>query len=143
MLSDIDYKIINLPKILDERGNLTFLENENQIPFSIERLFWIYDVPGGACRGGHAFYKQQEIIIALSGCFDVVVNNGQNKFETITLNRPYYGLYISPMTWRHIENFSTNALALHLSSHKFMESDYIRDFNIFKNIKDNNVSNHL
>ena len=87
--------------------------------------------------------EQQEIIIALSGCFDVIVNDGNNNLKTITLNRPYYGLYISPMTWRHIENFSTNALALHLSSHKFLESDYIRDFNLFKTIKEQNASNNL
>jgi hypothetical protein len=124
-------KIINFPKIIDPRGNLTFFESNSQIPFVIERVFWIYDVPGGSTRGGHAYIKQHEIIIALSGSFDVIVKSKNNIIETFRLNRSYYGLYLPPLCWRHIENFSTNALSLNISSSKFNESDYIRDFESF------------
>jgi dTDP-4-dehydrorhamnose 3,5-epimerase-like enzyme len=121
-------KIIDLPKIVDPRGNLTFLQNQDHIPFDIKRVFWTYDVPGGAQRGGHAYHEQQEFIIALSGSFDVVVTAHSGEKQVYTLNRSYYGLYLPPQTWRHMENFSTNALSLHLSSHIFDASDYIRDF---------------
>ena len=124
--------IINLPKIQDPRGNLTFLQYPNQIPFQIRRTFWTYDVPGGEIRGGHAYHKQEEVIIALSGSFDVVITNLCGSLQKMTLNRSYYGLYLPPKTWRHIENFSTNALALHISSSIFSEEDYIRDFESFK-----------
>lgn len=127
-------KIITLPKIEDVRGNLTFLENDSQVPFVIQRVFWIYDVPGGQLRGGHAYHKQEELIVALSGSFDVVITNLDGKKSTYTLNRSYFGLYIPPKTWRHLENFSTNALALHASSMKFTEQDYIRDFNFYQNL---------
>ena len=123
-------KIINLPKIEDSRGNLSFVEEENHIPFVIERVYWIYDVPGGQMRGGHAFKEQQELIIALSGSFDVLVDNGINN-ERYSLNRSYYGLYIPAGLWRQMENFSTNSLAIVLSSTIFDESDYIRDYNDF------------
>jgi hypothetical protein len=126
------YKIINFPKIQDPRGNLTFLQYINQIPFEIHRTFWTYDVPGGEIRGGHAYYTQEEIIIALSGSFDVVITNADGSLEKFSLNRSYYGLYLPPKTWRHIENFSTNALALHISSKIFSNEDYIRDFENFK-----------
>ena len=119
--------IINLPKIVDERGNLTFIEEENHIPFKIKRVYWIYDVPGGQKRGGHAFKKQQEFIVALSGSFDVVVDNGTEQ-QTFSLNRSYYGLYIPNGLWREMNNFSTNSLALVLSSTEFSEEDYIRDY---------------
>jgi dTDP-4-dehydrorhamnose 3,5-epimerase-like enzyme len=119
--------IINLPKIEDERGNLTFIEEENHIPFKIKRVYWIYDVPGGQKRGGHAFKKQQEFIVALSGSFDVVVNNGTEQ-QTFSLNRSYYGLYIPNGLWREMNNFSTNSLGLVLSSTEFSEEDYIRDY---------------
>jgi hypothetical protein len=125
-------KIIVFPKITDPRGNLTFFENNNQIPFEIKRVFWLYDVPSGETRGGHAYKVQEEIIIALSGSFDVVLTNSNGIRETINLNRPNYGIYLSPKTWRHIENFSTNSVALHLSSETFSEDDYIRDFESFK-----------
>ena len=125
------YKLITLPKIVDARGNLTFVENKSQIPFEIERVFWIHDVPGGEYRGGHAYSSQHEFIIALSGSFDVVINDGNGDIEKITLNRSYMGLYLPPMTWRHMENFSTNALSLHFSSSLYDESDYLRDFNEF------------
>jgi len=120
-------KIIQLPKILDQRGNLSFLESNNHIPFEIKRIFWIYDVPGGEVRGGHAYRESQEFIIALSGSFDVVLNDGL-KERRFALNRSYYGLYVPKMIWRHMENFSTNSLALVLSSTHFMEEDYIREF---------------
>lgn len=124
--------IIDMPKIVDRRGNLSFFENNNHIPFVIERAYWIYDVPGGESRGGHAFKKQEELIIAISGSFDVIVNNGKEE-KCFTLNRSYYGLYIPAGLWRHMENFSTNSLAFVVASTQFDQSDYIRDFNIYKN----------
>jgi hypothetical protein len=127
------HKIIQFPKILDSRGNLSFLENHNQIPFEIKRVFWTYDIPGGEIRGGHAYKTQDEIIIALSGSFDVVISNRNGEKEKINLNRSYFGLYLPANTWRHIENFSTNSLALHISSSKFDKSDYIREPNFNKN----------
>lgn len=128
-------QIIDLPKIQDPRGNLTFLQYPNQIPFEIQRTFWTYDVPGGEIRGGHAYHKQEEVIIALSGSFDVVITNTDGSKEKFSLNRSYYGLYLPPKTWRHVENFSTNALALHVSSKRFSTEDYIRDFKILLNEK--------
>lgn len=129
-------KIIKLPKFDDPRGNLSFVEEENHIPFKIERTYWIYDVPGGQVRGGHAFKEQREFIIALSGSFDVVVNDGKDK-QVYSLNRSYYGLYIPGGLWRQMENFSTNALAVVLSSTKYMESDYIRNYEDFLRYRDN------
>jgi len=120
-------KIINLPKIEDPRGNLSFIEEEKHIPFKIERTYWIYDVPGGQVRGGHAFKEQQELIVALSGSFDVVIDDGINK-QTYSLNRSYYGLYIPAGLWRQMENFSTNSLAMVLSSTHYIENDYIREY---------------
>ena len=121
------YKLIHFPKIADPRGNLTFIENPSQIPFTIKRVFWTYDVPGGEKRGGHAYKHQEEVIIALSGSFDVVIQE-KNERIIFSLNRSYFGLYLPPSTWRHIENFSTNSLALHLSSSVYDEADYVRDF---------------
>jgi len=126
--------ILHLPKILDRRGNLSFIEGDNHIPFTIQRCHWIYDVPGGEKRGGHAYKTTQEFIVALSGSFDVLVNDG-NKDTVFHLNRSYYGLYIPAMNWRQMENFSTNSLALVLSSTKYDAQDYIRNFELFKNIK--------
>lgn len=128
--------IINFPKIQDPRGNLTFLQHSNQIPFEIKRCFWTYDVPGGEIRGGHAYKNQKEIVIALSGSFDVVITNPDGSIEKYSLNRSYYGLYLPAKTWRHIENFSTNSLALHVSSDFFSTEDYIREFEEFKNVID-------
>ena len=127
-------KIIQLPKFPDERGNLSFFENHNQIPFEIKRVHWIYDVPGGEDRGGHAFKENQEVVIALSGAFDVLVDDGerQKRFE---LNRSYYGLYIPAGLWRKMENFSTNSFALEFGSVKYSAEDYIRDYNEFLNLK--------
>ena len=126
--------IIDLPKIIDPRGNLTFMENPRNIPFVIERVFWTYDVPGGEKRGGHAYKLQQEIIIALSGSFDVIITHTDGEEQKFQLNRSYYGLYLPPLTWRRMENFSTNSLGLHLSSLQFDELDYFRDFDQFKKI---------
>lgn len=120
-------KLINLPKIEDDRGNLTFLQENTHIPFKVERVFWTYDVPGGEQRGGHAYKRQEEIVIALSGSFDVVITNKNGVKDCYHLNRSYKALYIPPKTWRHIENHSTNAVSLHLSSHKFNADDYIRN----------------
>ncbi|MFA7448711.1 MAG: FdtA/QdtA family cupin domain-containing protein [Weeksellaceae bacterium] len=127
-------RIIELPKIIDPRGNLSFFENSNQIPFDIKRTYWIYDVPGGETRGSHAFKEQQEFIIALSGSFDVVLHDGTKEWK-FSLNRSYYGLYIPNMLWRTIENFSTNSLALIVSDKMYNAEDYIRDFDEFKTIK--------
>ncbi|TCD17335.1 WxcM-like domain-containing protein [Pedobacter psychrodurus] len=121
---------INLPKILDERGNLSFLEQDKHVPFKIERTYWIYDVPGGEVRGGHSYYKNEEIIIALSGSFDVVLNDGINE-KIFSLNRSYYGLYVPNGIWRHMENFSTNALGFIVASRKYSASDYERHFEEF------------
>lgn len=131
-LSDI--KLINLPKIEDPRGNLSFIEEEKHIPFKIERTYWIYDVPGGQIRGGHAFKKQQELIVALSGSFDVIIDDGNQK-QTFSLNRSYNGLFIPSGLWRQMENFSTNSLAMVLSSTQFTEEDYIRDYQDFLRYK--------
>ncbi len=125
-----DCKINDLPKIQDRRGNLSFLESKNHIPFEIKRVYWIYDVPGGQKRGGHAYKTLNEFIIALSGSFDVILDDGKNK-KKFSLNRSYYGLYIPKMIWRHIENFSTNSLCLILASDKYSEKDYLRNYNLF------------
>lgn len=125
--------IIDLPKIIDKRGNLSFVEENNHIPFAIKRSFWIYDVPGGEQRGGHAYRETEEFIVALSGSFDVVLDTGKEK-KIYHLNRSYYGLYVPKMMWREMNNFSTNSLALVLSSTKYDEVDYIRDYNQFKNL---------
>lgn len=124
-------KILNLPKINDDRGNLTFLQTPSVIPFEIKRVFWLYDVPGGQSRGGHAYEKQHEIIIALSGSFDVLVYNQQGEKISFSLNRSYFGLYLPPSNWREMNNFSTNAVSLHLSNTEFDDNDYIRDFQKF------------
>ena len=133
-------KIIQLPKILDPRGNLSFLETGNHVPFEIKRTYWIYDVPGGEIRGGHAFKDQNEFIIVLSGSLDVVVYDGE-KEKKFSLNRSYYGLYIPKGLWRSMENFATNTFALVVSSTSFQENDYIRDKEQYKQfLKDENNS---
>lgn len=129
-----EVKIIQLPKILDNRGNLSLFENYKQIPFEIKRTYWIYDVPGGEIRGGHAFKKQNEFIVVLSGSVDVVVFDGIED-KKFSLNRSYYGLYIPNGIWRHMENFATNSLALVVSDTFFDESDYIREKDEFLNLK--------
>lgn len=127
-------RIIDLPKIEDYRGNLSFFEGNQHIPFVIERAYWIYDVPGGHARGGHAFKEQHEFIVAMSGSFDVVVDDGETK-KTFSLNRSYFGLYIPATMWREMNNFSTNSLALVVSSTKYSADDYIRNYNEFLQFK--------
>lgn len=121
------YSKINFPKIADPRGNLTFLQFPQQIPFEIKRVFWTYNVPGGEIRGGHAYKTQEEVIIAISGSFDVVIAHMNGTLERVHLNRGYEGLYLPPNTWRNLENFSTNSVSLHISSNEFSEEDYIRE----------------
>ena len=128
-------RIIDLPKIKDKRGNLSFIEGENHIPFEINRVYWIYDVPGGESRGGHAFKEQTEFIVALSGSFDIEIDNGKD-IETYTMNRSYYGLLVPRGLWRQMKNFSTNSLALVIASTAFNTSDYIRDYKEFKLLVD-------
>lgn len=123
--------LIKLPKIVDKRGNLSFFEHPQHLPFEIARTYWIYDVPGGETRGSHAFKEQQEFIVALSGSFDVILHDGEKEIK-FSLNRSYYGLFIPKMYWRKLENFSTNALALIVSDKHFDANDYIRDFEEFK-----------
>lgn len=127
-------KIIQLPKFLDARGNLSFVEQENHIPFLIKRTYWLYDVPGGECRGGHAYKENEEFIVALSGSFDVVLDDGIEK-KTYALNRSYYGLYVPKGLWREMENFSTNSLALILSSTDYDANDYVREYDEFLKMK--------
>jgi len=134
-MSITDVKLLNLPKIVDERGNLTFLQAPAQVPFEIQRVFWTYGVPGGETRGGHAYKTQQEIIIALSGSYDITIRNIDGSTETYHLNRSYYGLFVPQGTWRHMENFSTNALSLHLSSASYSKEDYIYDWEEFTQFK--------
>ena len=129
-----EVQIIHLPQIEDLRGNLTFIEQEKHVPFQIKRVYWIYDVPGGQIRGGHAFKEQKELVVALSGSFDVLVNNGTSE-QRFHMNRSYYGLYIPQGLWRHMDNFSTNSVALVLSSTPYHETDYILDFSEFIEFK--------
>ena len=129
-----DVKIIELPKFADPRGNLSFVEQEKHIPFVIRRTYWLYDVPGGECRGGHAYRENQEFIVALSGSFDVVLDDGTEK-KKFTLNRSYYGLYVPKGLWREMENFSTNSLAMILSSTDYDANDYVRDYDEFLTLK--------
>lgn len=127
-------QIINLPKIIDKRGNLSIIEECENIPFEIERAYWIYDVPGGEIRGGHAYRENQEFIVALSGSFDVVLDDGKEE-KVFTLNRSYYGLYVPKGMWRHMLNFSTNSLALVLASTPYTPGDYIRNYQEFLSLK--------
>lgn len=127
-------RIIDLPKFLDKRGNLSFIEEFKQIPFKIERTYWIYDVPGGEHRGGHAYRENEEFIVALSGSFDVILDDGKEK-KTYSLNRSYYGLYVPKGIWREMNNFSTNSLAVILASAPYSKDDYIRDYADFLKFK--------
>lgn len=120
-------KIINLPKISDPRGNLTFVEALNHIPFDIQRVYYLYDVPGGAERGGHAHKGLRQLIIAMSGSFDVVLDDGKEK-KRFHLNRSYSGLYVCPMIWRELDNFSSGSVCMVLASNKYDEDDYYRDY---------------
>jgi hypothetical protein len=125
-----DCQIIDLRKISDPRGNLTPVESYVDVPFQIERVYYLYDVPGGSHRGGHAHKGLHQLIIAISGSFDVTLDDGFNK-QKFALNRPYYGLLVCPMTWREIDNFSSASVCMVIASQKFDESDYFRDYNVF------------
>lgn len=131
---DSKLRIIDLPKFLDVRGNLSFVEQNNHIPFEIKRTYWLYDVPGGEARGGHAYINNEEFIVALSGSFDVVVDDGNEK-RVFQMNRSYYGLYIPKGLWREINNFSSNSFALEFGSAEYNEDDYIRDYDTFLKMK--------
>ena len=126
-------QIISLPKISDKRGNLSFIESNNHVPFTIKRTYWVYDVPGGEIRGAHAYKQCEEFIVALSGSFDVNLNDGRNEY-IFHLNRSYNGLYIPRMVWKSLENFSTNSLALVLASSGYDKDDYIRNFELFRQL---------
>ncbi len=126
-----DCKLIDFPKITDTRGNLSVIEETINVPFEIKRIYYLYDVPSGATRGGHVHKTCQQVIVALSGSFEVVLDDGECR-KSFFLNRPFYGLYISPGIWRELENFSSNSIALSLTSQFFDENDYIRDYEVFK-----------
>ncbi len=126
-----DCKIVNFPKVTDFRGNLSFIEENRQVPFQIKRVYYLYDVPSGASRGGHAHKALHQVVIALSGSFDIILDDGYHR-RSFFLNRPHYGLYIPPRVWRELENFSSNSVALSLVSEVYDESDYIRDYDVFK-----------
>jgi hypothetical protein len=134
-----DCCIIELNKIHNRSGNITAIDGKIDIPFGIERVYYLYDVPGGAERGGHAHKILQQLIVAASGCFDVVLDDGKNR-KVVELNRPYYGLHIVPGIWREIINFSSGAICLVLASHKYDKEDYIRDYNNFTDFKNENSS---
>lgn len=127
-------RIIHLPKVSDLRGNLTYIENHSQIPFDIKRVYYLYDVPGGESRGGHAHKHLRQLLISVSGSFDVTIDNGIDGLETYHLSRSYYGLYIPSMIWRTMQNFSTNSVCLVLASEIYDESDYYRDYEEFINV---------
>lgn len=129
-----DCYIVNLPKIPDPRGNLSFIQNESQVPFEINRVYWIYDVPGGEIRHGHAFLTATEMIVALSGSFDVVITDADGNETTFHLSRSYYGLVVPKLTWRRLDNFSTNSVAMVLSSTPYNPDDYIEDFTTYQSI---------
>lgn len=126
-------RIMDLPKILDDRGNLSFIEPGRPVSFLIKRVYWVYDVPGGEVRGGHAYKHLQEFFISLSGSFDVVLDDGKNR-KTVSLNRSYFGLYVPNLIWRHLQNFSTNAVCMVLASLPYSEDDYVRDYGTFLNM---------
>ncbi len=130
-MSIFDCHIMQLPKIADARGNLTFIEGDNHIPFDIKRVYYLYDVPGGSDRGAHAHRGLHQFMVSMSGSFDVLLDDGREK-KRFHLNRSYYGLYICPMTWRYLDNFSSGAVCLVLASHSYSESDYIRDYEVFR-----------
>lgn len=125
-----DCRIIELPQVHDPRGNLTFIESDNQIPFAIQRVYYLYDVPGGSERGGHAHKALNQLIIAMSGSFDVVLDDGKDK-RRVHLNRSYFGLYVCPMIWRELDNFSSGSVCMVLASNKYSEDDYYRDYGDF------------
>jgi len=137
-LSISDCQIVKFPKVHDQRGNLTFVEANRHIPFEIQRVYYLYDVPGGAERGGHAHKELQQLIIAMSGSFDVVLDDGLVK-QRFHLNRSYYGLYVPTMIWRELDNFSSGSVCMVLASNYYSEDDYYRDYNQFVNAKQGNA----
>lgn len=126
-----DCRTIDLPKVTDRRGNLTFVEGHTHVPFDISRVYYLYDVPGGSERGSHAHKNLHQFVISMSGSFDIVLNDGFNE-KRFHLNRSYYGLYICPMIWRTLDNFSSGAVCMVLASEKYDEGDYIRDYDEFQ-----------
>lgn len=130
------FEDIEFDKIKDLRGNLSFIEFPKNLPFQIKRVFWIYDVPSGETRGGHAFKKSTEVIVALSGSFNIVITSPDKEQWLVTLNQANKGIILPPLTWRHMDNFSTNSLALHISNTFYSENDYIRDFSQYKSFRD-------
>ena len=131
-----DCKVLPLPKIADPRGNLTFIEGDRHVPFSIQRVYYLYDVPGGAERGGHAHKALHQLIVAMSGSFDVVLDDGVGK-RRVHLNRSYSGLYVCPMIWRALDNFSSGSVCMVLASNRFEEDDYYRDYAEYLNVRSN------
>lgn len=129
-----DCKLIQLPQVSDPRGNLTFIEGDSHVPFAIQRVYYLYDVPGGAARGGHAHKELQQLIIAMSGSFDILLDDGVMK-QRVHLNRSYFGLYVCPMIWREIDNFSSGSVCMVLASNRYDESDYYRDYDEFKSAR--------
>lgn len=129
-------ELVTLPKLTDPRGNLTFVEGKRHIPFDIERVYYLYDVPSGEARGGHAHHKLQQLIIAVAGSFDVLLDNGYEK-RTITCNRPFQGILMKSLVWRELNNFSSGSVCLVLASMSYQESDYIRDYNEFVSVATN------
>ena len=125
-----DCHLIDLPKINDERGNLTFIEGRRHVPFEIRRIFYLYDVPGGSTRAGHALKTCQQFLISLSGAFDVLLDDGVER-RRVHLNRSHYGLYVTPLTWRELDNFSSNSVCLVLASEPYQEAGYFRDYQAF------------
>jgi WxcM-like, C-terminal len=134
VISIHDCRLIDLPKIHDPRGNLTFIESGRHVPFEIERAFWIYDVPGGSARGGHAYRTTHEFIVALSGCFEVMLDDGSHRVHYV-LNRSYHALLVPNLIWREMINFSTNAVALVLASCPYAPDDYVRDYRDFLRLR--------
>ena len=134
-MSIADCRVIDLPKITDPRGALTFIEGGNHIPFDVARVYYLYDVPGGAERGGHAHKELHQLIIAMSGSFDVVLDDGREK-RRVHLNRSYYGLYVCPMIWRELDNFSSGSVCMVLASNRYDEADYFREYAAFLEAQD-------
>lgn len=128
-----DCKFLQMPKISDVRGNLTFIEGGNHVPFEIKRVYYLYDVPGGSDRGAHAHRTLHQFFIAMSGSFDVVLNDGRQE-KRFHLNRSYFGLYVTPMMWRHLDNFSSGSVCMVLASERYNEGDYIRDWSEFRKL---------
>jgi hypothetical protein len=137
-----DCPIIHFPKIQNRSGNITPIQNELEVPFAIQRVYYLYDVPGGESRGAHAHRELEQVIVAVSGSFDVTIDDGRNK-KTVSLNRPYFGLHLKPGMWRELSNFSSGAICLVLASMLYKESDYIRDYEEFKMFKSDLIQRSL